>query len=301
MDKNILAKNILILDELRRFSELVCGAGMRAVVLKGAALIALEPAYIGTRAMDDIDIFVRGEDMPAVRSIISALGYYPVPGDPWTLKNGKSGIAFDLCAGLWYLSRKENEAAFQGSKRFPLNQIGAGLFHLPPDEFFIHLAAHCAVHHNIKEKKWIEDISLLRALWPKETSTAALAEKLSGYGLWEAAGFMLRDVSGVDKSSGELWNRRRGRRLAGFLLNSGFNKTIPNYGHILRFALLPGTKKIPHLLKALFPSGEFLALRYGLTGASAVTMFRFLRPCIMLFKLLLLPFKKLRAAPAADQ
>ncbi len=67
--------NALRFEALARVLHALSGAGVRAIVLKGAALAVTVYADPGLRPMVDVDLLVHKEDMPRALAILQAQGY----------------------------------------------------------------------------------------------------------------------------------------------------------------------------------------------------------------------------------
>ena len=273
MNKEILARNLLILDQLKEITEVFKVNNIPVIFLKGSALTQVFQEYAFTRYMDDIDILVKPTDRSKVRTSLNSLNYFAVKEDPGSFCNSSKTACLDVTDHLWYLSKKENECLWLSSKTFELSPLA---YYLPPDDFYIHVLAHAAVHHGIKEMTWLKDLEIIKKKWGKEIVPEVLAEKLKTYGLSSVAEVFLDQP---EKSS-----------IASHVYLWFLNRSIPLKGHLLRFWFLPFKKKFNYLFDTLYPSTDFLALWYNLTGTFQLFIYRAIRPALLLLKLLFLPF-----------
>lgn len=263
MNKSILARNLSIHGQLEEITKALSADNIPVILLKGIALIELFPDYMGKRNMEDIDLLFRKQDISKARCVLQKLGYAPAPEDPWAFTRRGSSAYIDIIDELWYMDNKETDKLWLECPRCKVSETA---FHLPPDEFFLHIFAHAYIHHAQMESKWVDDLNLLRSEWGIKEETLN-RRKLDSYGFAK----LLEDYAG---------NKKGG--LHAFIRNS----SIPSKGHILRFLYLPARKKMAYLAKTLFPSGDFLAYRYNLKGWVQLFIFRLLRPFLLLWNLL---------------
>jgi len=273
MNRQLLARNLLIRRQLQEIAAALHSAAIPVALLKGAALVECFPSYSAVRAMDDIDLLFKPSDIEPARRALESLGYKPVDNDPWAFSHPRQPAAVDISDGLWYMNAAENKKLFKECENHPLKQLSPRMFHLPPDEFYLHVMAHAAIHHACKETMWQNDLNLLRANWERETAQATLRHKLDAYGLNEAMAWFTPQHPRVRPLTARIY-----RLIA--------TKDIPQKGHILRFLLLPTKKKAAYLLRTLFPSRQFIMYRYNVRSAPAVTALRILRPFILTFSIL---------------
>ncbi len=204
MDRNILARNILILNQLEEIASAFSKNNISAVLLKGAALIVSFPAYSGIRNMEDIDMLVRPNDITAAKDTLSSMGYTPAPEDPCGMINPTKPAPVDLSDNMWYLDRKENETLFNESLQFIFDGFSGRLSRLKAEDFYIHVLAHGAIHHAEADPKWKEDLLLIRENWGKSINWREVENKLKLYGFQKAAAIYLSPASG----KGSFYGRR---------------------------------------------------------------------------------------------
>lgn len=275
MDKNVLARNLLILAQLDELLAPLKERGIPVILLKGVALIVTVPEYAGERLMDDIDLLIPQARLKEARTVLSSLGYTPVPEDPCALRHPAKTAPVDIAGRLWYLDGRENDRIFEEcvpvkgrEKEFPSPAL------LAPVDAYIHTFAHAAVHHGIKMQKWLRDIELIRERRGEEIDKKALEDKLRHYGL---APF--HDIFFGGGIAPHPWSRPFYRRL--------LSHPVPGKGHVLRFLALPFKKKPSYLWETLFPPEDFLRDRYLLTGKSRTRFYRILRPVFLFAQLLM--------------
>jgi len=266
MDKNILAKNLIILKQLENIAAEFRRLGIPAVLLKGAALIISFPGYAKTRNMEDIDVLLAPEDTGPARKALHGLGYRSLSEDPFSMANPSLPAPVDLSDNLWYLDKEENAAVFADGLKHPLEGFSGCMHRLKPEDFYIHVLAHAALHHAEDNLIWKNDLSLMWDNWGKTINRAEVENKLKAYGFFKAANTYLSE----EKEGNSLYLR---------LLRS---KNNPFKGHVTRFIFLPLGKKLNFIRSAIFPSEEFLVNRYRIKTRFEILFYAFLRPFLLL-------------------
>ena len=262
MDKNILARNLLILNQLENISSELLKRSLHVCVLKGAALMLAFPDYAKERLMEDIDMLVRPSELSEVRKLFLSMNYTPVNGDPCAMKNPSAIAPVDIIDNIWYLDADENKQLFDEAKAFRLAKPFSAFFHLKLEDFYIHVLAHGALHHAEDNIVWKKDLSLIWEKWGKTIRFAEIEAKLKQYGFQRAVDTYMSP----DLAEDSFYRR---------LLNSENN---PYKGHIARFIFLPSKKKVRYLYSSLFPAKDFLKNRYNLKNGTEVFYYRLLRP-----------------------
>lgn len=285
MDKNILARNILIIKQFEEIAACLKTNNIPVILLKGIALINIFPDYCAQRTMEDMDMLFSPHDIKTVRNLLFSLNYSSAPEDPWAFYRLGEPAYVDIIDNLWYLNRKENEKLWASSID---NKIDNGIFFLPHDEFYIHVLAHASVHHAKKEISWLTDLELMKQRWENKIDWNAIEKKLAGYGLSEPA----RIYRCIEKQDTNQYFKKD----KGFLI-SLYRRLLSNKhplrGHILRFLFLPLKKKIGYIINALFPSHDFLTYRYNPKNGITLFFLRILRPAFLLIKLFSFSLKQI--------
>jgi len=268
----LIAQNLLILHQLEGLGQLFARERIPVIVLKGAALIAAVPDYLAGRHLEDIDLLARPGDLPRTRALLVASGYRAVPEDPCAYNKNGAAVSVDLNDRLWYLDKRQNDGLWNEGITIPLEGMPGGMYRLNPDDMYIHILAHAAVHHTRKEGKWMADLALLRKRWMDEMDVSLLERKLKLYGLSEAAAIFL--------------NGSRPRSLSALIYSLLLRHGHPESGHISRFLFLPPKRKVSYMVRTLFPPHDFLISRYNVRGKMRVWLYRIIRPLLLLGKLI---------------
>ncbi len=152
----VLFKNILIHTEIEKISKLTESCGIKLILLKGAALIELFPEYSFTREMEDIDVLINKSDYSKFINILKTLGYVQSEEDPNVMYNATLDIKIDIKTDLWYMTRKEKAKLFNCLLKIK------NFYILPPGEMLRYIIMHSYISHNSLEKKWQQDIKLIK-------------------------------------------------------------------------------------------------------------------------------------------
>jgi hypothetical protein len=191
-----LAESSMQQESLARIQQAFRAAGLPLVLLKGAALgrsVYVEPAL---RVMSDVDIWLRGADMPAGVTALTDLGYGIRGKDerPFSLQQLSRGeIRFGRPGWLelvelhwspfagWWLYRTavvDDEAVW--SRLEPIAEE-TDVLQLSPEDMVIHLAVHTAVNHQfgLSALRSLVDIALTAQ--KRGVDWAVLAERANGW------------------------------------------------------------------------------------------------------------------------
>lgn len=81
------ARNALLMDDVAAVASALERAGVRALFMKGSALLATAYASLGARHLDDVDVLVPAETLPDVRACLAELDF--------TMEERFEGMAID--------------------------------------------------------------------------------------------------------------------------------------------------------------------------------------------------------------
>jgi hypothetical protein len=272
MNTACLSRNLLIHRQLESIAHLLHGSGILVIVLKGAALVELAPAYMVERLMEDIDLLVHPDDAAGFIALLQQAGYHRVPEDPEAWAHPGQPAHIDVSTALWYLEPPENAAMIARSADWQLRNL-PGLCHLPPVDFYVHVLAHAAVHHAAREERWLRDLALLKDVFGEGIDEQTVEEDLKKTGLKTAAD-CFRYPDRATSITGALY-----RRIA--------TSSHPQKGHLTRFLCLPLRRKAAYLWQTLFPSADFIRGRYSATTPITILSHRLCRPWYLLHSSLL--------------
>ncbi len=174
----------LLYHRLARFADSMQAAGVRFIVLKGAALAPLLYESVDRRPMVDVDVLIRLSDWPRVKEALTADGYR-IPGEQeaayWlgnyfnmTLASpGKPISSFDLHWSLGQPVRYEVDDAGLWERAVPYAVEGRSLLRLSDEDFLLALILHLGYHYFDARLLWLHDIHLLIRRRPIDWEVAA--------------------------------------------------------------------------------------------------------------------------------
>jgi hypothetical protein len=167
-----VARNVLLLAELERLAELFHQAGIRVIVLKGAALLTTERASLTERPLTDIDLLVGPDDAAKSRQILLNAGYWTTPdfvegfteahlGERAYYRDGARRLVVDL---HWHLLNHQGHDAWERealARARPLRLQSSQAWILTPEDELMHLALHLVCHHGGLGLLWRRDLAML--------------------------------------------------------------------------------------------------------------------------------------------
>ena len=274
MDKDIAAREIMLLGAFEEARDAAFAAGIEIVPLKGAAMLELGIYQPGERGMSDADALLRPADLDAFESILRRLGWAPMPNsaDAWVKPSANKAppAILDLHTGLWHI--KDTDELF----RWGLEQ-GEGGLSLNAADLFLHAAAHPLLHHGELTPRALEDCAriALRAPGDGRAFWNAVARKAGIYGIRPVVWPAVRRLAAgpVNVPGPELDALRpRGLERAKAAL---FEKAARKHSTTLEY-LLPALQRPGIALRYAVPEKRFMLRRYGAAGL-AVYLLRPLR------------------------
>jgi hypothetical protein len=144
-------------------------AGLNPLVYKGAALAARYPAP-GTRPMDDVDMILPREAVPAGVAVLERAGWRTVPPRPGShhhevilVHDSLPGLPIELHRALADWRERSNHLTTLDLWRWgrPGELLGQPVLTLPPEEEIVTLAAHAAKpFHSFDRLVWAVDIAV---------------------------------------------------------------------------------------------------------------------------------------------
>ncbi|OGR65414.1 MAG: hypothetical protein A2X31_10310 [Elusimicrobia bacterium GWB2_63_22] len=275
MDKNIAAREIMLLAAVGEAREAAARAGIELVPLKGAALLELGVYQPGERGMSDADLLLRPGDLDAFEGILAGLGYSPMPNsaDAWVRPSPGEAppVLLDLHTGLWHI-KNTGELFDWGLEPGP-----CGLA-LNLADLFLHAAAHPLLHHGELTPRALEDCARIAARAPGDGSKfwAQVARKAGVYGLRPVVWPVIKRLAPGEKFSRPLEPRGLEKIKAAF-----FEKAARKYSGPLEY-LLPVLHRPGLLARYVVPDKKFMLRRYGSASAARYL----LRPLGLLYSAL---------------
>jgi len=162
----------LLYDRLGRLADSLGAAGIRFILLKGAALAPLLYGSPEERPMVDIDLLIRRRDWPAARAALGREGYrFPDEKvESYWLANyynmavgtpGPAPSSLDLHWGLCQPIRYRVDEDGLWSRSVPFRLDGREHLRLGDEDLLLSLVLHIAYHYFDARLLWLHDIHLL--------------------------------------------------------------------------------------------------------------------------------------------
>ncbi len=267
-------KNTVFLQEIEKLKAL----NKPILLLKGSALIMSVYDDIALRPMSDIDIMVQEEDLECIHKFLIENGYRLISMEYNTFdrrlgagrKYVKDFLCFDVSTHIevLYIGKKADKKAFMNS-----NRLRDNLFILCPEDLLLHILIHMSNHHFFYRLIWLYDIKMI--LEKFNINWKCLFERIKKinlnslilFGLFEAKRIFKLKIPGLS----EYALKEPSRKILS-IENAVFLLTIPGIRNKLLF-----------LSSSLFPSSDYLRLRYGKDSL----FYRIIRPFHVISKLLI--------------
>lgn len=293
----LAAWNMMLASELGSILRAFEVRGLPCAPLRGLALAERLHGDILARPMGDVDLLVRKEDIPAVTAILRALGFREIDRRPgfarafsYTLEFFKERQGWVMIEPHWtlayppFVDRIDMDDVWERCVRGRV--VGVETWLLGREELLLHLCLHLAHRDGTAPLLWFYEVDrLLRQEgeafdWSRFLSVA------------QAAGleFLLSGVLGkvkllfatpipdlvLDRLVLEPPRSADGR-LARLL--AGASGVDGKESLAVLFTLQGLRAKLRYALALLFPSAEFMRIKYGLTGGSRLGLAYYRRFC----------------------
>ncbi|WP_201352031.1 nucleotidyltransferase domain-containing protein [Hydrogenimonas urashimensis] len=163
-------KNQMTFHRIRPLMEALDEAGVRTVILKGAAMIALYYRDLGLRPMNDFDFLIRLSDVAKALPVLKKEGYEPIDGT-WEMfdeelfyfmhgfgfRHTQTGQELDL---HWHLLREncgthDDDALWQRVQ--PVDFNGFSTYTLDATDHLMHTCVHGLEWNPVASIRWIAD------------------------------------------------------------------------------------------------------------------------------------------------
>ncbi|MBI3980203.1 MAG: nucleotidyltransferase family protein [Chloroflexi bacterium] len=287
--RRTLAENVVFLAELDAALDALADAGVQIVLLKGAALLAAGVFAAAERPMSDLDLLVAAADLTAIETVLDRLGYRRDPARAAAFEAryaGQYAFVREAPAGRCWIDvhralfavdwlqregRTYEESCRRRARPLP-DRTAAGV--LDPADQAVHVCLHWALHHG------------LGGVWPAVDLAATVcqdgfrwelfAERAKESG-WPAAVFLalrratvLAGLAVHDDLLSMLVPGAFRRAMLGWLFPAGTAVLPPTSAaqatRFLHLAAAEPREALRLIGRALWPEGEWLALRYGGAG-----------------------------------
>lgn len=287
------ARNIILQSQLERLVSSLAQAGIRVVVLKGAALANSLYGNIALRPMSDLDLLLRSGDVKPAIGILESLDFVLTKPDPDRLDPFAPSFTGELvlCKDSplpvmvelhWQLipavtfrkaTRLETDKLWEYTAPLTIGMHEA--LQLTPAATLIHLCAHLGIH-SFRHFRGLLDVALLTrelnvAQWER---FAGLAEVFQVRTVTYVALMLVQGIFGVEMPSAvieQLMPSKARRslifrllRLDELLRPAGQPSMTTGQAYLLRFLLSDSmTNSLKMLCWLWFPDRAWLQSRYG--------------------------------------
>lgn len=157
-------------------------SGVEVMFLKGAALARRYYPQVHNRPVNDVDIYVREEDLPGMASIMESLNYERtwVDASEWAYTSKEQPLPVEIHwrfvnnRRLRENLREESQALWDNA--ITLDLPGGAVRTLGNDDAFRHACVHAAQHHQFSRLIWLVDmLQIIRAAASGNMTVAGLA------------------------------------------------------------------------------------------------------------------------------
>ena len=273
---------LILSHELGRLLEAFDREKVPVIPLKGPALGETLYAHPALRPCSDLDLLVRRESVRQVDDLLQRLGYrrladahtfrFDLTYDRATLYEGPTGVHVDLHWGLLSEPRyswDEREGLAVWGRAVRIRVSGEEAFGLCPEDLFLYLAAHLAVHHSLAGLLWYYDLYLVLERWGDTLNWEALITRASRWRVRAALYFALLELErlfGARVPAAVMARiRPRSPRAAamGWLLRHRTFEQRRQLEHLITLLLVDRGRDILGTLRgAFFPPPAWLRVRY---------------------------------------
>jgi len=292
MNKNTLARNIVLLEELEKVLKKFEEENIEVILLKGCSLLGRiytdeVITSFSKREMEDLDLLIQKKDSSRIKEILERFGYQFVPAGDLTFvkKYGENfpPVVLDLQEKIWYI--RDTKKIWENA--LTVENAGIETKVLSPEEEIIFLAAHRVVHHGKINESCLLDVRKIIEHYQDKISWEEIVGKIENYGLSAPVYLIFSKIESIPS-----WVKKAikpksalGGLFLWLLKLFSYSQENENIGHFLRPLTFPTIfGKISFLFNFFFPGKEFLIRRYGLKNKFFALLFYFLRPFILLFK-----------------
>ncbi len=286
------ARNLLLAEELASVLQAFERAGLACAPLRGVALAELFYGDITARPTGDIDFLVRKKDLQRVADRLSELGFREMNHRPGFAQAYSYTLGFLKNRHGWIVAEPHWTIAYPPfadsvdmdavwNRCVKRHVLGIESWSLGREDLLLHLGFHYLHHGGNAPLLWLYELDRLIRQdqttpdWAQVTRLAAqmeqemlLAEVLRRLSDTFETPVPDEVFSQLAMSATRVSNRSTAGAISGRLARSlaGMSRSAAREELALFFALKGIRSKSRYLSALLFPSSEFMRLRYGLTA-----------------------------------
>jgi hypothetical protein len=287
------ARHLVLTGELARLLKSFACDDVPVMPLKGPVLAENFYPDAALRPFTDLDLLTRREHVERVDDLLRRLGYrriaddhsfdFDVAYDRATLYRSPSGVHVDLHWSLLSEPRyswNESEAQRVWDRAVPIQVAGEEALSLCPEDLFLYLCVHLAVHHSLAGLLWYYDLFLILERWGDRIDWEAVRARASRWHVRAAAYFALRELARLFDARipaeviADL--RPRGPRAAvmTWLLRHREDAQRRAAEHVIGLLLVDrGRDVFGTLRRIVVPRPDWMAARYEDAGGSRVRQY----------------------------
>lgn len=277
--------NTLMFEEFQGVLDAFERRRIPVILLRGYALVHWIYHDPGLRPMDDVDILIKKDDLPAAQDILTHLGFHTYPAYP--LLYSKKELTIDVHLDVAGLSRiparrygfnEEPERWFERCRSFSFTSHGKArpadafayqyAFLLEPCDFIISSAVHL-VKHSFGRLIWFVDIKEIVEKEKDCFDWNRLSDRTAALGVQKSLYYpieYIKTLYGISvpqpfwEDLGKETNRFE-KLIMRLLLE---NKKLPRWGDVVfLFSIKKRRERIRYLFGTYFPRREVMSQIFG--------------------------------------
>ena len=275
-----LARNIIIYDELKEILTVLNSAGVKVIVIAGAALAETVYPNIGLRPMSDIDLLVHKTDLSRIEQALNRIGYVWEIGrrDEQHYHNPDPGLAvhieIDIHNRLPYLDSLSLQGLWTRAVKRPL--AGVETLVLSPEDTLIYTAADATIHHARISQICLDDMARIINNAERKTDWLLVTKLIRQYRLEAPLYYALGVAIKQTRINIPPWVLKAIRPVGGNRWSLMVYKFVlkerlvlgDDIAPVLRFITRPNRFRL--FLELFLPSPGFMKPRYELSSQRSV-------------------------------
>lgn len=154
------AHAVLLMDELAAITDAAEKAGLRSILLKGAAMHIVGYDPVSPRKMSDVDLLVTSDDYDAWKALLTSYGFTPLPFSTSSfIKQRHFPLIFDLHKKLRFITDDLLDTAWKNSCKMEVDGVAYELLSVEID--LLYRCLHMTITHGYANKKWMDDLDVI--------------------------------------------------------------------------------------------------------------------------------------------
>jgi len=219
--------------------------------------------------------------------MFSDMGYKKVTSGELAFAKNNSIFSFVIHSDVFYLNKPQTDKLWEDAAKTSYN--GTELTILGPEDTIISVIAHTVVHHGAVRNTWINDVSYILKHYKHDINWQSLISKIREYNLKIPAYILFSKHIPKDLLiiPNEIITLLKPSSLVEYAIYYIANilvsdREVSDRGHILRPLFVKN--KMQFLFRQIFPSKDFLKMRYPKPYSNYPVILVVTRPFILFFK-----------------